>query len=331
MNGYNPNNILGSDESYVFISYSHKDKRDMEDIKRLLEQRGIRYWYDMGLHSGEDWNSVIAKRLDKASACIVLLSPNSVESEYVKNELSFAISRCIPMHIVVLEDFTIPIDIDMMTCRIQRIKKEAGYEQKLIDALGMSERKAENLTLAEKIKSFLKGKRKFSGAGNSFFQKIKKAFNITLKTILVLIVAFVVWGIFSDSDSKVTEAEIPDFADFADLDTREKRIENDEIVYEAVLPGDINSEETKKIIREYCELLTSDYSFNKLGEKTFNGEEQAIWYWFEYIGDEKVTDRTSSLNDGTMMTDYNLSILVYQQKNGVLVRIFTAQEIEEVS
>ncbi len=327
MSGYNPDNTFGVDEPYVFVSYSHKDKRDMEEIKDLLEHSGIRYWYDMGLHSGEDWNSVIARRLDKAAACIVLLSPNSVESEYVKNELSFAISRCIPIHILMLKDFEIPIDVDMMICRIQRIKKEAGYEKKLINSLSFG--KTENLTFSEKLKMLLKGKNEFNGGKSLFFLKLKKALKFAVKILLIIIAVFVLWCLLGDTDSKETDAEIPAFAGFASIDAREKRVENGEIIYEFVLPGDFNSEETKKIINGYCNLLTTDYSFNKLGEKVFDGEEQAAWYWFEYTGDKDVTDRTGKLSDGTMMTEYNLSILVCRQENGTLVRIFTAQEIEE--
>ena len=32
----------------------------MISVKHILEDQNIRYWYDNGLHSGDDWNMVIA-------------------------------------------------------------------------------------------------------------------------------------------------------------------------------------------------------------------------------------------------------------------------------
>lgn len=124
----------GSDP-YIFISYSHRDTTSMTAVCNMLRQNGGRFWYDNGLHSGDDWNMVIASHLEKATVCLLLLSREAATSQYVKNELNFALNHRIPLHVVMLEMFELPIDIEMMLGRIQMIEKREGYEQKLLESL----------------------------------------------------------------------------------------------------------------------------------------------------------------------------------------------------
>ena len=114
--------VYEGNEPYLFISYSHKDQQAMLSVKQILEESGIRYWYDNGLHSGDDWNMVIAKHLKNSAVCLLLLSPNSAVSEYVKNELNFAMNHRIPIHTLLLKQFDLPLDIEMMTGRIQMVE-----------------------------------------------------------------------------------------------------------------------------------------------------------------------------------------------------------------
>ena len=76
----NSSGIYEGNEPYLFISYSHKDTYALERVKTIFDDSKIRYWYDNGLHSGDDWNLIIANRLRNASVCLLLLSPNSASS-----------------------------------------------------------------------------------------------------------------------------------------------------------------------------------------------------------------------------------------------------------
>lgn len=120
---------------YVFISYSHRDASRMIAIRNFLRRSGIRYWYDSGLHSGDDWNLVIARHLERAAVCLLLLSKNSVASQYVKNELNFALNHRIPLHAVQLEAMELPIDVEMMIGRIQILDGGEGFEHRLLESL----------------------------------------------------------------------------------------------------------------------------------------------------------------------------------------------------
>jgi len=137
MNPMNPQitDVYEGDAPYLFLSYSHKDQQAMATVRKILSEHGVRYWYDNGLHSGDDWNMVIARRLKGAAVCLLLLSPNSAQSEYVKNELNFAQNHRIPIHTLLLKQFDLPLDIEMMTGRIQMVEMTGEYEKELIRAL----------------------------------------------------------------------------------------------------------------------------------------------------------------------------------------------------
>jgi len=132
---FQKNQMYEGAEPYIFISYSHRDTSELLEITRIFKRKNIRFWYDNGLHSGDDWNLIIAEHLEKASICLLLLSSAAASSFYVKNELIFAINHRIPIHPLLLDNFKLPIDIEMMLGRIQRVEKTTGYELRLIEAL----------------------------------------------------------------------------------------------------------------------------------------------------------------------------------------------------
>jgi hypothetical protein len=79
----------------VFISYSHSDKGVAEKIAHELINRGINVWWDQwDLQPGDSLISKIFEfGLAKASHFLILLSPASVRSSWVKEELSIATIR----------------------------------------------------------------------------------------------------------------------------------------------------------------------------------------------------------------------------------------------
>ncbi len=122
-------------EPYAFISYAHADREWIQKITKLLDENGIRFWFDNGIHSGDDWNMVIASRLEEASACLLLLSPDAARSIYVKNELNFAISHSIPIYTLLLSSFSLPLDLEMMLGRLQMTEAKGNYQKELLAAL----------------------------------------------------------------------------------------------------------------------------------------------------------------------------------------------------
>jgi hypothetical protein len=83
------------DDKLVFISYSHADKDIAKTIANELVNRGINVWWDQwDLQPGDSLISKIFEfGLAKASHFLILLSPSSVRSSWVKEELSIATIR----------------------------------------------------------------------------------------------------------------------------------------------------------------------------------------------------------------------------------------------
>ena len=108
-------------EPYVFVSYSHKDKEKVFEIINDLMICACNLWYDTGIHSGEDWSSEIAERLFGAECVLFMVTANSVNSEYVKDELNFARVKNKKIYPVFLEKVELPISLELMLGRVQAI------------------------------------------------------------------------------------------------------------------------------------------------------------------------------------------------------------------
>ena len=76
--------------SYVFISYSHKDSEYAYRLANAIEDSRISVWIDERIDYGEQWPDVIEEHVDNCSAFILLMTPNSKASSWVKSELSRA-------------------------------------------------------------------------------------------------------------------------------------------------------------------------------------------------------------------------------------------------
>ena len=74
----------------IFLSYSSEDRVKARAIATCLEHEGFAVWWDAAIHSGESFDLVIERQLAEAKAVVVLWSPNSVSSRWVRAEASSA-------------------------------------------------------------------------------------------------------------------------------------------------------------------------------------------------------------------------------------------------
>lgn len=77
----------------VFISYSSQDRAVARRFAQCLEDEGLDVWWDAALRSGETFDEVIERALNAAGAVIVLWSPRSVTSRWVRAEATLADRR----------------------------------------------------------------------------------------------------------------------------------------------------------------------------------------------------------------------------------------------
>ena len=75
----------------VFISYSRRDLDFVERLAEDLKAAGLEVWYDLsGLDGGTRWGREIQLAIQQSQGFIVVLSPNSVESDWVEKEFMYA-------------------------------------------------------------------------------------------------------------------------------------------------------------------------------------------------------------------------------------------------
>jgi SH3-like domain-containing protein len=77
----------------VFISYSRKDIDFARKLAGDLEKAGYDVWWDItDLRGGDDWVSTIPQAISNSRYVIVVLSPTSIESAWVRKEYTQALS-----------------------------------------------------------------------------------------------------------------------------------------------------------------------------------------------------------------------------------------------
>lgn len=77
----------------IFISYARQDRPAARIFAECFAAEGFGVWWDASLHSGETFDEVIEQRLRDAKAVVVLWSPRSVASRWVRAEATLADRR----------------------------------------------------------------------------------------------------------------------------------------------------------------------------------------------------------------------------------------------
>jgi len=109
LNGIRPSKTQGTK---VFISYAHQDKTFARKLAGELENDGNKVWWDFDdLKGGQDWQKEIERAIKQCDFFLVALTPDAVASEWVGNEITYAIQAqktIIPLH---LKKCEIPIGL----------------------------------------------------------------------------------------------------------------------------------------------------------------------------------------------------------------------------
>lgn len=78
----------------VFISHNSKDKSNAESVGQFLLDQGIDVWFDKWeIKAGESLSDKLSDGLVDAQAFLILMSPNSMSSRWVREELRVALQR----------------------------------------------------------------------------------------------------------------------------------------------------------------------------------------------------------------------------------------------
>lgn len=113
----------------IFLSYSRRDAKFADVLYRLLESKGYDVWIDRrDIEAGRRWDDSIQEAIDLHSHLLVILSPDSVKSQNVADEWSYALDKgktVIPLR---YENCDVPL-------RLRRVQWIDFYQRNFAEAL----------------------------------------------------------------------------------------------------------------------------------------------------------------------------------------------------
>lgn len=78
----------------VFLSHSTQDQVFVTDLATALRRHGVPVWYSRpNIRGAQQWHDQIGEALRRCDWFLVVLSPHSVRSKWVKRELLFALQQ----------------------------------------------------------------------------------------------------------------------------------------------------------------------------------------------------------------------------------------------
>ena len=96
----------------IFISYSREERASARQFAECFAREGFSVWWDAVLRSGQTFDEVIEQELRAAKAVVVLWSPRSVRSRWVRAEATLA-DRSNKLVPIIIEPCDLPIIFEL--------------------------------------------------------------------------------------------------------------------------------------------------------------------------------------------------------------------------
>ena len=103
-----PFEAYSGDGPSIFVSYAHADKVIVFEAIRQLHSKGANIWYDEGIQAAGEWIEEIAHAIKDSVLFLVFISPQSIDSRYVRQEIGYASSLNKEILTVFVEDTSLP-------------------------------------------------------------------------------------------------------------------------------------------------------------------------------------------------------------------------------
>jgi hypothetical protein len=72
----------------VFLSHSNKDRLFASDVAKQIRRHGVAVWYsETNIVGAQEWHDEIGAALERCDWFVLILSPNSVKSTWVKKRV----------------------------------------------------------------------------------------------------------------------------------------------------------------------------------------------------------------------------------------------------
>ena len=120
-------------DRHIFLSYSRADAAVMKRVRNVLEKHNYIIWTDDDLTPGtESWKTAIEDAIRCAIGMVVILSPRSYKSKWVKRELGYAFAQGVKIFpILASGDESNAIPIELINSQWTDIREKSKAENQL--------------------------------------------------------------------------------------------------------------------------------------------------------------------------------------------------------
>ena len=121
---------------FIFVSCHPNDLAVAEQVLRLMQFRGLRFWFGAGVAPGLERDEVIAERIEACSYFIAFVSASYLDDLDTTDELNYSRDLNKDQLLIYLTDTELPIGIRMRMTRMQSLSRsEYASPDALFDAL----------------------------------------------------------------------------------------------------------------------------------------------------------------------------------------------------
>ena len=117
----------------IFLSYSRTDSEIMQKVKQSFKDAGFAVWTDEKIEIGaSSWQVAIEKAIQESYCLVVILSPDAVTSEWVREEINYAKFQEKPIFPILArgtEKSSLPLGFT--TRQLADIRVDTNYDEKI--------------------------------------------------------------------------------------------------------------------------------------------------------------------------------------------------------
>lgn len=129
----------------IFVSYSSKDRPFALGLVKELQNLGANVWIDqLGIGLGEDWDDAIEEALEKSETFMIILSPTSVESRNVKDEVNIAINSKKKLVPILIKECELPMRLQRRQYADLAHNPDKAIND-ILNFLGLQQKASDNL------------------------------------------------------------------------------------------------------------------------------------------------------------------------------------------
>lgn len=122
----------------LFISYNRGDREIVERLAERFGRYGVEIWFDARLEQGDPFDIAIQTQLRQAKAVLVIWTPNSIESEWVRAEATHGRERGVLLAATLKSCTPLPPFNVIQTADLREWPGNENYSEwlKLLEGLG---------------------------------------------------------------------------------------------------------------------------------------------------------------------------------------------------